>query len=134
MICNQTEPMILQVAIFHYARCGVGISHAAFLREREEHHYYFFRLMLFWPALECNFASMMPSMGSGSNNCKCHSVHFFQGQITWTTNQETFFSKWKKRSKFLLTMNGNNRVAKILIEKVSRLEEASSRPKSRKKQ
>ena len=35
MICNQAEPMILQVAIFHYARCGgVGIRHAAFLRER----------------------------------------------------------------------------------------------------
>ena len=32
----------------------------------------------------------------------------------------------KKRSKFLLTMNGNNRVAKILIEKVSRLEEAQA--------
>ena len=38
--------------------------------------------------------------------------------------QETFFSKWKKDRMMMLTMNGN-RVAKILIEKVSRLEEAS---------
>ena len=31
---------------------------------------------------------MLPSMG---NNCKCHSVHFFQGQITWTTTEKRPF-------------------------------------------